>query len=157
MIYFVVPCGAAKTAHAAPARELYTSATFRHYLRAAEAEAAATTRVGLGEAKVLIMSALHGLVELDTVLDPYDVRIGDTAAITVAELAAQFTSLGIDYDDEVYAMLPKRYLAKLELAGWVHFIPVQNVYEAAPGIGYQRGVASNLLSNLRTPSTASAA
>jgi hypothetical protein len=151
VIVFVVPCGAAKAAQAAPACELYTSPTFRHYLNAARAEAAATTRDLGVDAKVMILSALHGLVELDTVLAPYDVTITDAQAITVAALVDSVHAAGITWDDEVYAMLPRRYYAKLaEAAMLADSIPVQDVYEAAPGIGYQRGVASNLLRNLRT-------
>lgn len=157
MIYFVIQCGATKLDHAAPARELYTSGAFRKFLRAAEAEAAFTTREGLGETKVLIMSARYGLVELDAVLEPYNLTIDDPGAVTVAELTAQFASLGIEYGDEVYAMLPKRYYAKLaQAAVWAtsSSSTVRNVYAGVvdhrarggfPHIGYQHGVAANLL------------
>jgi hypothetical protein len=145
-IYFVVPCGAAKLDWAAPARVLYTGSMFRHVLRAAEGEAAATERDLGVDAEVLILSALHGLVRLDEVLEPYDVKMGDPGSITVEALAAQVPQVGMKWRDEVYAMLPKAYCARLTEAAYLaDYINVQDVYEAAPGIGYQRGVASDLL------------
>jgi hypothetical protein len=41
-------------------------------------------------------------------------------------------------------MLPKAYYLALRTALDALAVPVSNVYEAAPGIGYQRGVASAL-------------
>lgn len=147
-VWIVVPCGAAKVDHAAPARDLYTGSAFRHALRAAEGEAAATARDCGVDAEVLILSALHGLVRLDQVLEPYNVKMGDVDSITVTALAAQVPQIGMSYGDEVYAMLPKAYCARLtEAAFQADCINVQDVYEAAPGIGYQRGVASTLMSH----------
>lgn len=61
----LVACSAQKLEHAAPARELYTGALFK----AARAYAEATCD---GWA---ILSAQHGLVSPDTVLDPYDLAL----------------------------------------------------------------------------------
>jgi hypothetical protein len=145
-VWIVVPCGAAKVDHAAPARDLYTGSAFRHALRAAEGEAEATARDCGVEAEVLILSALHGLVRLDQVLDPYNVKMGDADSITVDALAAQVPQVGMQWRDEVYAMLPKAYYSRLAQAAMqAEDIAVQDVYEAAPGIGYQRGVASCLM------------
>jgi len=158
--YFVTPCGAAKAAAPAPASELYVSATFRHYLAAALAEAEAT-RQDLGhDVEVLILSAKHGLLGLAEMVAPYDVTMTDAEAISAEALRDQLVARGMDWDDEVYAMLPKKYLARLEEAAWdatygVPRVLVFDVYEAAPGIGYQRGVASCLLRKLKTPSNTS--
>lgn len=142
-IYYVIPCGGDKAAAAAPARELYTGSFFQHTLAAAEAEAAATERdLGIAS-RVLILSAKHGLVDLDTVLAPYDVKMGEHGSMDAAGLAAQLLGRGIDaWDngDEVYALLPAAYRTRLARAGEMIDLPVQDVYEAAPGIGYMRGV-----------------
>lgn len=145
-IYFVVPCGAAKQGSAAPARDLYTGSLFRHQLAAAEGEAAATARDLGVDTEVLILSALHGLVQLDEVIEPYDVKIGDPGSITVRQVVDQLDDLCFEYGDQIYAMLPKAYLRVLSAAAEeAACIAVQDVYEAAPGIGYQRGVASSLV------------
>lgn len=140
--YFIIPCGGAKLAHSAKASELYASPNFRLALAAAQAEAEATTRDLGVEARVLIMSALHGIVELDAELEPYDVKVGDADAIGPVALAASLVLAGVQEGDAIYAMLPRAYRELLEEAAEV---PVFDVYEAAPGIGFQRGVSASLL------------
>lgn len=144
MIVYVVPCGAEKLDHAARAAELYTGSAFRHVYNAALADARDLARDGV-EVRVLILSALHGLITPDTVIEPYNVKMGDPASITVDALAATAEAAGIAYGDEVYALLPKAYRARLAEALGREYINVQDVYEAAPGIGYQRGVASAIV------------
>lgn len=138
--YFIIPCGAAKTTHRAKARDLYVSVHFSHVLRAAEAEAAATPN-----SVVLILSAKHGLLHLDAEVDPYDVKMGDAEAITSEEVADTAADLGIEYGAQVYGMLPNAYREVLAEALAADDVLVHDIYEAAPGIGYQRGVASALL------------
>lgn len=58
-------CGKAKASEARPARELYTGNLFRLSLRYAELRAA---EGGV----VYVVSAEHGLVELDQVVEPYE-------------------------------------------------------------------------------------
>lgn len=149
--YFVVPCGAGKAESAAPARDLYVGSAFRHALAAAEAEAAATERDMGVRAEVLILSALHGLVSPDEVIAPYELKMGAAGSVDEYDVAAQIINRGIGHSDSIYAMLPKAYRAVLAAAGaWVG-IAVQDVYEAAPGIGYQRGVGSSLVRSAATP------
>jgi len=62
----LVSCGASKNTNPSPARELYTGALFRNSLAYAEK---------LGGDKIFILSALHGLVELDTLIAPYNVTL----------------------------------------------------------------------------------
>lgn len=132
-IVYVVPCGAAKLDHAAPARELYTGSHFRNTLAAAEQLAAEEGGI------VLILSARYGLVELDTVLEPYDVRMTDADAITPAGILNTAVELGLDeLDPELYAMLPAAYYDALAAALAPVDVFAADVYEAAPGIGYQR-------------------
>lgn len=146
MIHFIVSCGAEKAPAAAPAQELYSGSAFRHFLAAAKAEAEATRRELGQPVQVLIFSALHGLVSLETELAPYDVRITDAEAIGPVALAASAIAAGIVHGDEVFGMLPQAYRAKLaEALELADDVALQDVYEAAPGIGFQRGVASSLI------------
>jgi hypothetical protein len=135
-ITYVIPCSAGKLGRPAPARDLYTGPMFRHTLAAAQASAAAGTR----PARILILSALHGLVGLDTVLAPYDCKIGQPGSVTPAVLAAQALALGIDWGSDVDALLPAAYFAVLNEALRTLDVYAREVYEAAPGIGYQRNV-----------------
>lgn len=133
----VIACGAAKVAHPAPAAALYTSAHFSLMLRAARRMA--TAQGG----RVLVLSALHGLVELDTVLDPYDVKMGAAGCVTAEVLAGQLVAIG---PSAITTLLPHAYAATLdhaaELAGVGELI---DLFADAPGIGYQRGVAARIL------------
>lgn len=141
-ITYVIPCGGAKLAHAAPAAELYVGSMFRHALVNVERRASMDEDEGRGPARVLILSALHGLVELDTVLAPYDLRMGDPGSVTAETLAAQALALGIDWGSQVYAFLLREYLARLDEALRTHDVYVQDVYEACRGNGDQRRVLS---------------
>lgn len=62
----LVSCGASKLDHPAPAAELYTSQLFRLSLSLARASCDT----------VYVLSALHGLVPLDSVIAPYNRRLG---------------------------------------------------------------------------------
>jgi hypothetical protein len=145
-VTFVVPCGAGKLDHAAPAAELYTGSMFLHTLQAAAAHAEAVIADGR-PARVLIFSALHGLVELDTVLEPYDLKMGDPDEITADEVVEQAEALGMGWgpgeDDrpgEVYAMLGRAYLRVLDEALRELYVYAQDVYEGCSGNLQQKRV-----------------
>ncbi len=73
----VVPCGAVKSAVASPAGEMYRSGYHRLGLKAARALTSPES--------IRILSALHGLLALDRMVEPYDLRMGSPGSIT-AEL-----------------------------------------------------------------------
>lgn len=141
---FVVPCGARKAHTAAPAAELYTGSFFRQAYAAAVAEAEATERDLGVTAKVLILSAQHGLVDPTQVLAPYERRMGQAGSITTEELSAQAVVRGITYGTEVYAFLPKAYRQALELALAELDVTVADVYEAAPGMGHMKATCASV-------------
>jgi hypothetical protein len=142
--WFVIPCAAEKVDRATTAAELYTSHQFRYTLRKVLTEAAATERAGLGPVRVLILSAAHGLLELDDVVGPYDLKMGERGSVTAEAVANQADALGITFGHQVYAFLPAVYRDVLTAAMWSLDVATQDVYEAAPGIGYQRGVLASL-------------
>lgn len=146
----VIPCAAAKLDGIHAAADLYTSANFAHMLRSAKAHAAdAVDSFGRPvTARVMILSAHYGLVDLDQALASYDVKMGDAGCITAEGVAAQLAELA---PTTIEALLPKTYRRTLAAAveatredddnEWIEFM---DVFEAAPGIGFQRGVASQL-------------
>lgn len=139
-ITYVIPCGGAKVDHAAPARDLYTGTMFRHTLDKAIECAALDEAAGLGPARVLVLSGKYGLVELDEVLEPYDLQMGQPGSVSPETLTAQALALGIDYGSDVYALLPRPYLARLNEALRTLDVYVQDVYEACQGNGEQKRV-----------------
>lgn len=74
----LVGCGKEKRSGPSRARDLYTGALFRSALAYAE----------VNFRHVFIASALHGLVELDRPLEPYDVTLRDFCAFGRAEWGA---------------------------------------------------------------------
>lgn len=139
-ITYVIPCGGAKLNRRAPARELYVGSLFRHTLDNAERSARLDAETLRRPARVLILSALHGLITPDTELDPYDLRMEQPGSVTAATLAAQAAAFGIDWGSEVYALLPRPYLARLDEALRTLDVYVQDVYEGCGGNGDQRHV-----------------
>lgn len=146
----VIACAAAKHEGTHAAAELYTSANFAHMLRSAQAHAAdAVDSFGRPvEAKVMILSARYGLVELDQHLASYDTKMGDAGCITAAGVAAQLAELA---PAAIESLLPAAYRRTLAAAVELSneddgntWIELMDAFEAAPGIGYQRGVAAKL-------------
>ncbi|MGW4602725.1 DUF6884 domain-containing protein [Streptomyces sp. NPDC004532] len=122
----IIPCGAAKLGHAAPAAKLYTGS----YHRACARAAATITAQG---GTVLVLSALHGLVPLDRVLEPYDMRMGARGSVTPELLRKQARELGVDRATNVVI-----------LAGLAYTVPALAVWPTAttplkglPGMGHQ--------------------
>jgi hypothetical protein len=150
-ITYVIPCGAAKLDHAAPASELYTGQMFRHTYENV-ARLAADDRAagrGGGQVRILVLSALYGLVEIDQQIEPYDLKMGAAGSVTAERVREQATELGMgwgagddpeDVPGEVYALLPKAYLRVLDEALREIYVYVQDVYEGCGGIGDQRRV-----------------
>lgn len=133
----VIACGAAKIDRPAPAGELYSSQNFKFHRRAAEALAA---RIG---GRVVILSALHGLVDPETVIAPYDVKMGDPGSIAVDVLAGQLAALA---PSSIHALLPRAYGAVLDAAAEAAGAgDLVDLFVDAPGIGYQRAVSAALL------------
>lgn len=139
-ITYVIPCGGVKLDHAAPAHQLYVGSMFRHTFENATRCAESDTAAGLGPARVLILSALHGLVDPGTVLEPYDMKMGQPGSITVDRLTEQARGFGIDWGSDVYALLPRPYLVRLDEALRTIYVYVQDVYEGCAGIGDQKRV-----------------
>lgn len=140
-ITYVIPCSGKKLDRPAPAVELYRGSMYRHTLDNVQ-RIADKDRAAGRQARILIMSALHGLVELDTVLAPYDMKITDPDSVTVERLAEQALTLGIDWGSHVFAYLPRSrsnpYLPRLDAALKMLCVYVQDVYEGSIGIGDQR-------------------
>jgi hypothetical protein len=122
----VIGCGARKLDRPAAARDLYTGAYFRSCLAAALAVVPAD--------RVLVLSAKHGLLPLDQVIDPYDVQLSDPDAVTADDVATDAGMLGVA-DRPVTALCSARYAALARLVWDDATTPL-----AGLGIGYQRAV-----------------
>lgn len=122
----VIPCGASKLTHAAAAGDLYIGSFHRACARAAGALATPGTTV-------LVLSALYGLVPLDRVLSPYELRMGQPGSVTGDELRAQARELGVDRATEVVVLAGAAYTAAVRQVWPTATAPL----EGARGMGYQ--------------------
>lgn len=122
----IVPCGGKKLDRPASAGELYTGSYHRATRRAAAA---------LGPRRVLILSALHGLVELHRTIEPYDLRMGQAGSVTAEILRGQAEQLGEAGAGDVVVLAGRAY-ARPVLAVWPH---AQDVLAGTAGIGDQLG------------------
>ncbi|MBY8868695.1 DUF6884 domain-containing protein [Streptomyces sennicomposti] len=122
----VIPCSGPKLDHAAEAGKLYTGPLHTHARRTADA---LTAHGGT----VLVLSALHGFLPLDQVIEPYDHTWKDPGSITVEELRAQADKMGLA-DADVVLLTPGQYTQRAA-AVW----PQARTPLAHLGIGQQRG------------------
>ncbi|MCZ4587682.1 hypothetical protein O4328_29010 [Rhodococcus opacus] len=97
----IVPCGATKAAFPRVAGELYTGGYRRLALRAAHALTTCTN--------IRIVSGLHGLLPLDQVIAPYDLRLGQPGSITVDQLEAQANQQGLLGHPDVVILAGRDY------------------------------------------------
>jgi len=81
----IVPCGGKKLDRPAPAGEMYVGSYHAATRRAAAA------RGGL----LLILSAKYGLIDPETVIEPYDLRMGQPGSVTPGQVAGQAFALGV--------------------------------------------------------------
>lgn len=96
----VIACGKDKLSRPAPAGELYVGS--QHTLARRAADALASSMAG----RVLILSAKHGLLDLDEVVEPYDQRVGQPGAVTGATVASQLRARDARH---VVALTPRGY------------------------------------------------
>ncbi|MFI6820542.1 DUF6884 domain-containing protein [Micromonospora sp. NPDC050187] len=105
----IVPCGTAKLTRSTPAGRMYTGSYHQACRRAA-------ARLG---GQLVILSARYGFLDPDTVIEPYDLRMGQPGAVTVPTLRAQARRMGIDTAGTVTVLAGRDY-ADPATAVWPH-------------------------------------
>lgn len=131
----VIPCGAAKLPHAAPAGDLYTGAQHVLTRQAADTLAAATG------GRVVILSARHGLLDLHDVIAPYDLKLGDVGSITAATVTAQLATIA---PARIVALLPKAYAGLLRVAAAPLHVELFDVLAGSRGLLEQRAILARV-------------
>jgi hypothetical protein len=90
------------------------------------------------------LSGKYGLVDLDRVLEPYDLRIDAPGSVSVATLVEQATVLGIGWRSQVHALLPQPYFRRLNEALRTLEVYPLDVYEGCQSNGEQRRVNAHV-------------
>lgn len=134
----LVGCSMSKLQRPAPARELYTSQLFRK----------ATAYVEWNCDRWYILSAKHGLLHPDHVIEPYDVKLGTNVHGWADEVRAQ---LAVELADvagvTLVALAGKQYQTVLRPCQWPFQIPMKGL-----GIGQQLAYLTNHLESLERAS-----
>ncbi|MGW6203679.1 DUF6884 domain-containing protein [Streptomyces sp. NPDC055089] len=101
----IVSCGGSKlaTEQPVPAGKMYTG-SYHWALR----RAANTLTHGVRSARVFVLSALHGLLDLNDLIAPYDLRMGETGSVTSEQVRQQAVDRGI-LDADVTVLGPRSY------------------------------------------------
>lgn len=130
----LVSCSSQKLRRAAAARELYTSALFQKSLAFAERTCAVT----------YVVSALHGLVELDQMLEPYDRTLAQMTRHDRACWAARIVVALIDEHGasaeyvvlagDAYAKPLRRAFGNVDGPGGIDLIHPDQVHEPLAGL-----------------------
>jgi hypothetical protein len=98
----IIACSASKADRPLPARELYTGELFKRSLAVAE------SRCG----RVVVLSARHGVLDLDAVIAPYDFRL-PTKKEPLARWAASVNA-SLPAATKVLCLAPRSYWGGLE-------------------------------------------
>jgi len=124
----LIACAASKTPHAAAAQELYCSTLFKNGLEYAKL---------LKPDDIFILSAMHHLVELDDVLNPYNFTLNDMKSkdiqVWADKVLEQITSKCYDLDNTQFVFLAGDKYRKFLVPNMPHHdVPMKGL-----GIGYQ--------------------
>ncbi|MFF4879728.1 DUF6884 domain-containing protein [Micromonospora sp. NPDC000668] len=133
----IVPCGVAKLDRPAPAGQMYTGSYHRACRRAAD-------RLG---GRLVILSARHGLLTPDTVIEPYELRMGQPGAVTASTLRAQARRMGIDVAGTVTVLAGRDYADPVS-AVWPH---AHRPLDGTRGMPEQMAVLAELARATTTP------
>jgi hypothetical protein len=89
----IVSCGSAKVDYKTQARHLYVGGLFTLALKYALTQ--------VDEKQIRIMSAKHGLLKLDDLVEPYKLRMGRPGSIVADKVKSQARQQGIDLAPKV--------------------------------------------------------
>jgi hypothetical protein len=109
---YLIACSQSKLNRAAPARALYTGQAFKLAVKAAEA----------AKADILILSALHGVLEPEDIIAPYECYLGGLptierviwASVTAAQLAPHRDRFAVILAGKHYAAACDEFTNKRE-------------------------------------------
>jgi len=124
----LIACAASKTPQAAPAQELYCSTLFKNGLEYAKL---------LKPDDIFILSAMHHLVELDDVLNPYNLTLNEMKSkdieVWANKVLEQITSKSYDLANDKFIFLAGDKYRKFITPHMPHHeVPMKGL-----GIGYQ--------------------
>jgi hypothetical protein len=125
----IAPCGAQKQIVATRADEMYTGSYASLCLQVAQRLACEVQ-----PSRIVILSAKYGFLDLDLVIEPYNVTFGDPSAITLEQLREQAERMHLAAIADVHVLGGRRYVDTVR-ALWPH--AAQVIPAGVGGIGRQ--------------------
>lgn len=132
--YVVIPCGAEKLTTSSKAADMYTGSMFKDALN--------TARGVVPDEQIFILSAKYGLLRLDQVIEPYDIKFGTKGTIAPDSVAGQISQL-ISADAHILSLLPAEY-HKVLAGGAGDYATLDRAFEGTKGIGQQKSKLKNI-------------
>ena len=123
----LVSCGASKASTAQPAARLYQGGHFKCAYAWAQS---------MHPEHLFILSALHGLVTPDTVIDPYNLKMGQPGSITGDTLRAQAAELSLERTDDTVVVCGGQLYVNAAREVWPHAVAPFSRERGIKGIGY---------------------
>lgn len=137
----LIPCGNRKGPAVTVAWNLYVGTHFRKGLRAA---LALTT----GD-RIRIISAKHGLMPVDQVVAPYNLKMGEPGCVTAELIARQAAEQGLVGESGVIGLLPRKYATLCRETFPDMALPFADLPDGR--IGFQGEVLKNIYQTRRLP------
>lgn len=141
----IVPCGGRKAPGLLPAGEKYVGS---YHLQTRKAAAAIAARTG---ARVLVLSALYGLLELGDPVHDYNLRMGEPGSVTAGRVAEQAAALGIT--DAMVTVIAGKAYADVVTAVWPHAV---RVLDGTNGMPHQMKRMSEIVRGEWSPAASAA-
>lgn len=137
----LMACSATKASAPAPALDLYQGVMYQTFRARVKP---------LARPKVVILSALHGFVQADAILSPYEQRMTKARAGEMLADLPRFMKDVIwpDAISQVFLAGGKDYRDVMRAAIMVVY-PNARIEECSGGIGYQRSQLGNYLNSLQ--------
>ena len=103
----IITCGGKKRASPAPAQYLYTGSFFKHQRR---------TAIRMQSKRWMILSAKHGLLNPEEVIEPYNIRWGQTGEVTQDKIAHQISTLNLNPQALIISLGGAEYRTRIRAA-----------------------------------------
>ena len=90
--------------------------------------------------ETFILSAKYGVIHETTIVEPYNVKMGDAGTISTHELRCQLVQM-VNYGiEELDCFLPKQYFKALTVSAEGLNLKLNNHFAGTKGIGFQKAI-----------------
>lgn len=118
----IITCGSKKLTFPTAAQNMYIGSFFKAQLQWAKKH--------FHEDKIFILSAKYGLLKLNDVIEPYNIKMGDKGSVDLIKISQQIKKYKIN--TKIYSSAGKEYRKLLDKV----FINIEYPFMHLKGMGY---------------------